>query len=458
MQSVKFKIEFNSDEDRELVRKYQRQYSSCLHVFYKMLVNEPELKSSYYYLSNTSNLSLRFKELNNCELMQSNTWLYRCAIKEALQIVKTNQQVVWGGKKNLQRRQKGWITREQWREFRLAGIYSIGTAYPYKGNQKFEILNDLETARFKPTRTTHIDFKLKGNKHRRELLRQLFEAQNSKKVPLTYKLKSDTLSISFEEADVIKYKPAPQITNRVMSIDMNPNYIGWSIVDWKSSSEFEVIKTGCYSFKKINDKYFELNGKDYKSCSPERKYLHNKLEHEVYEVCKNLINIALHYKVQLFGIEDLSFDQGDTGKGKKHNTLCHQLWFRSKIVNNITKRCNIHRIHIQTVKTEYSSIYGNLVFRSLNLPDPILASIEIGRRCYEFYNQYITQVKEIRKNIIQPTIEDFKRLYTKTLEGFGIHDRGFGSWYELYSYVKTLDYCIRGPFDLNTSNVLRCFS
>lgn len=69
MQSVKFKIEFSNNEDMKLVREYQRQYSSCLHVFYKMLVNEPKLQSEYHYLSNTSNLSLRFKELNNCELM-----------------------------------------------------------------------------------------------------------------------------------------------------------------------------------------------------------------------------------------------------------------------------------------------------------------------------------------------------------------------------------------------------
>lgn len=239
---------------------------------------------------------------------------------------------------------------------------------------------------------------------------------------------------------------------------MNPNYIGWSIVDWKSSSDFTVIKSGCYSFKKINDIWFDLKDKGYKAGSPERKYVTNKLTHEVYEVCKNLINIALYYKVQLFGIEDLDFKSGDTDKGKKHNTLCHNLWFRRKIVENITKRCNIHRIHIHKVQPQYSSVYGNLAFRSLDLPDPVLSSIEIGRRTYEFYNQYITQTKEQQKNIIQPTIEQFKRLYTKTLEGFGIHDRQFDSWYDLYTYIKTLDYCYRVPFDLNTSNVLRCFS
>jgi hypothetical protein len=30
---------------------------------------------------------------------------------------------------------------------------------------------------------------------------------------------------------------------------MNPNYIGWSIIDWKSESEFKVVKSGIYSIK-----------------------------------------------------------------------------------------------------------------------------------------------------------------------------------------------------------------
>ena len=78
-----------------------------------------------------------------------------------------------------------------------------------------------------------------------------------------------------------------------------------------------------------------------------------------------------------------------------------------------------------------------MVFRSLNLPDPVLASIEIGRRAYEFYNQYVTKNKEIKKNITQPKIEDFRRFYIKALEEFNIKDEVFDSWYDLYSYIKT---------------------
>ena len=70
------------------------------------------------------------------------------------------------------------------------------------------------------------------------------------------------------------------------------------------------------------------------------------------------------------------------------------------------------------VKPEYSSFIGNFLYRSLNLPDMVLASIEIGRRGYEFYNQYISKTKEIKKNIIKPDLSMFNKLYLKSLEEF----------------------------------------
>ena len=70
------------------------------------------------------------------------------------------------------------------------------------------------------------------------------------------------------------------------------------------------------------------------------------------------------------------------------------------------------------VKPEYSSFIGNFLYRSLNLQDIILASIEIERRGYEFYNQYISKTKEIKKNIVKPDLSMFNKLYLKSLEEF----------------------------------------
>ena len=205
-----------------------------------------------------------------------------------------------------------------------------------------------------------------------------------------------------------------------MSIDMNPNYIGWSIIDWKSDSKFNIIKSGLISIKQLNDK--ELSLKGFNSESKERKYITNKRNYETIQIVKSLVNKAIYYKCQIFSIEDLNIESKDSGKGKRFNRLVNNQWNRNGFINNLEKRCNIFGIKLLKVKPEYSSFIGNFLFRSLNLPDPVLSSIEISRRGYEFYNQYVIKVKNIKKNIIQPEINQFKHLYTKSLEEFDLQD------------------------------------
>ena len=189
-----------------------------------------------------------------------------------------------------------------------------------------------------------------------------------------------------------------------MSLDLNPNYIGWSIVDWKSESEFKLVKSGIYSIKNLNDKDFNLKNKHLDSSSKERQYISNKRNHEVLEISKNIINKAIYYKCQIVSIEDLNIKSSDKGLGKNYNKLVNNCWNRNTLVNNLCKRCNIFNIKLLKVKPEYSSFIGNILYRSLNLPDMVLASIEIGRRAYEFYNQYISKTKQQKKNIVQPDI------------------------------------------------------
>ena len=83
----------------------------------------------------------------------------------------------------------------------------------------------------------------------------------------------------FEETDIYNYE-IKFIKNRDLSLDLNPNYIGWSIVDWKSESEFDVIKSGVYSIKNLNDKDFNLKHKGYSTESSERKYISDKRNFE----------------------------------------------------------------------------------------------------------------------------------------------------------------------------------
>ena len=78
------------------------------------------------------------------------------------------------------------------------------------------------------------------------------------------------------------------------------------------------------------------------------------------------------------------------------------------------------------------------------MPDMVLASIEIGRRGYEYRSQYINKTKHKKKNIVFPDISDFDDLYTKSLEEFSIKEKA-DSLLALYSYIKNAKMTYRVP-------------
>ena len=65
----------------------------------------------------------------------------------------------------------------------------------------------------------------------------------------------------------------------------------------------------------------------------------------------------------------------------------------------------------------------------------VLASIEIGRRCYEFKTQYTDKIKDKRKNIILPDVDDFNDRYVKSLEEFNIPGE-IKDFVEIYNFLK----------------------
>ena len=84
------------------------------------------------------------------------------------------------------------------------------------------------------------------------ILKKLYLKQEQHQIKIAYKLDLEYIYICFEETDIVNIE-YQVISNRVMSIDMNPNYIGWSIIDWKSESDFNIIKSDVISIKKLND-------------------------------------------------------------------------------------------------------------------------------------------------------------------------------------------------------------
>ena len=419
MQVLKIKYQ-TDDQSLNIIQNYMRQYSSVQHFVYNRINDGKSQKD----------IKQQIKTLNNINLLDS--WFIQCSFYDIPKVDK----VIFGGKKNYFQRLKNNISKEEFKLKRLSFIYSIGEVVnkSVKGNRKFHIEQDLENIIFKPNKSTKINLKLIGLNKRKQILSKLYQKQERKEIKIAYKLDLEYIYVIFEENDVYNYE-TKFIKNRVLALDLNPNYIGWSIVDWKSESEFDVIKSGVYSIKKLNDKDFNLKNKGYSTDSKERKYISDKRNFESIQIVKNIVNKSIYYKCQLISIEDLNIKTSDKELGKKFNKLVNNSWCRNTFVNNLTKRCNIHNIKLLQVKPEYSSFIGNFLYRSLNLPDMVLASIEIGRRGYEFYNQYISKTKTIKKNIIRPNLSMFNKLYLKSLEEFKLQPI-YKDLIELYYFFK----------------------
>ena len=305
MQVLKFKYQ-TDDQSLDIIRDYMRQYSSVQHFVYNRINEGKSQKDIKQYI----------KLLNNIDLLDS--WFIQCSFYDIPKVDK----VIFGGKKNYFQRLKNNISKEQFKQKRLSPIYSIGEVInkSVKGNRKFRIEQDLENIIFKPNKSTKINLQLIGLNKRKQILSKLYQKQERKEIKIAYKLDLEYIYIIFEETDIYNYE-TKFIKNSVLALDLNPNYIGWSIVDWKSESEFNVIKSGVYSIKKLNDKDFDLKHKGYSSESKQRKYISDKRNFETLQIVKNIVNKSIYYKCQVISIEDLNIKSSDKELGKRFNKL-----------------------------------------------------------------------------------------------------------------------------------------
>ena len=443
---ITLKIKYKTTEDGlNLIKEYRKQYSSVLHFAYNRRYEGISEKDVEHQISS----------LNNIPLIKS--YLKRCAVKNATQLLKDEgeKQLIFGGRKNFINRCKGKITKDEFLNKRLSKLFIIGEANQH-GNRMVVINDDLESFTFKPTLKDKIVLSVNGRyKRYKSTLNKLYHLQQDKQISITYQLDNDYVYLTYDEELLNQYIDYQPIKNRIFAIDLNPNYIGWSVVDWKDSSKFEVVKSGVIRIKDINEIDCGLKGKS--SESKERIYINNKRTFETYEISKLLVDTAKYYRCEVFGLEELNINSKDTTRGKNYNKLVNNVWNRNKLINNIKKRCDIYSIRVILAKPNYSSFIGNFLFRDLNLPDMVLASIEIGRRCYEFKTQYIDK-KYKRKNIILPDVDDFNDRYVKSLEEFNISGE-IRDLVEIYNFLKNAKSRYRVSLDeLYHLEFSRCFS
>lgn len=421
MSIVTLKIKYTSD-NRDRLIELIKNYNSIFGLVYNFIFsnNKASTKSVIDYLKSKNNLFL-------------DTYFRSSAIYDAKCEIAKNKEhkIIFGGKKLFIDRIKGLISKEEYSIKKLRPLNMVGAAYN-NGNCKFQIISENEIL-FKPSKKEHFTLSLVNvGKNYQKYLKSLIIAQKECKLPISYKLGVDYVYTSFELDTISDYNVTHKIKDRIFAIDLNPNYIGWSVVDWQNSDSYKVARSGIYSIKELNDFEDSLH---VSSDSKEKKYVTNKRQYESTQIAHSLCKLANHFKCEIFSIEDLSIKSSDKCKGRKFNKLCNNQWCRNKLTNVINKLCGCYSIRLIKVQADYSSFEGNLVYRNEKLPDMCLSSIEIGRRGYEFYHQYILKDTYKKKNIIFNTSLIALTAVKQSLEELNC-SCVFKDLQELYSLLK----------------------
>ena len=433
--TLKIKYSCKSDKDSLIIQNYIDNYNNVLRFTYNRKVDSPSITDV--------ELNVLQKGMNNVFL---GCWFLssaRVEVKEMLKSIdelnKINDEehqvdkkhIVFGSKNLFVNRCKKLVSREDYLVEKQHPLYSVGEC-KQKGNRHFRIISD-NIIIFQPNSKTHVELYIGSiNKKYKSYINKLIELQNSRLIPITYKLDSEYVYITFDLNYIKEYKEYTPINDRIFAVDMNPNYIGYSVVDWKDETTYTIISSGMFSIKPLNDKRNRLH---ISSSDDKHNYFTNKRKYEVIEIAYQLVKLCKHFRCEIFSLETLSIKSSDKERGKKYNKLVNNQWCRNVFVQQIEKMTKSMHIHLIKVKPEYSSFVGNILYRKENLPDPVLSSIEISRRAYEFNLQYCLNNKSRKKNIIFPDFDLNKTTIQESLEELEYCGQ-IKSWIDLYSEMK----------------------
>ena len=263
---------------------------------------------------------------------------------------------------------------------------------------------------YKANRKQH--YNLTYKQPHKNILRELFQLQeisSQNKIAITVKLNVVTkkLYISFDESKLQYEKYNDLKNNRVIGIDLNPNAIGISILEFdkNNSDVFNVL------YKEVISTY-DLNKKTVSS---------NKRKFELIEICYHIDKLLKTWKCSRICLEELNINSSNKQRGKEFNRLCNNVWCRNLVINKLKMLSNIHGYSITEINPAYSSFIGNILYGAEDTPDMVASSIEIARRAYN----------KFKKGHFYPPVQisHLNEQWKQTLNGLN-------SWKEMFDKVK----------------------
>ncbi len=309
-------------------------------------------------------------------------------------------------------------TTEIYKKKRLGNIYLLGEANQ-KANRFFDFNLSKKEIIYKPRQGQKVIFQVKIGKNRMKEMMILEELAKKKEISITVEIIDGHICLQYDsqilygynvdergrrievkdakakklskkaEENLIKkiykeffikqddIKVVGKIRNRFIGIDLNPDCIGYTIIDKISDDKFKIIKCGSFHIGK------ELTRKLGKaSSSKKQKWQNDKRKHEIKETLISIFEIASHYRCYNFVMEDLNFKAEASEGGQEFNRKTKNIWHRELITEMINKKVDEQGMNLIEVNPVLTSFIGNVMYKVF---DATAASIEITRRgAYKF--------------------------------------------------------------------------
>jgi IS605 OrfB family transposase len=365
-------------------------------------------------IKNSYNINYDLVDVSMLEYQVSNAFGLMKACKERKQT-----KLTFGSINQWKRFNKGIITKEEFNNIKnTQPVLFVGRSNESFGNRKLKLDITNKQIIFKKRCKEHYNLKLITSNSRWKLLEKLRSYFDFNSTPITYKLDNNYIYITFDES-VLKEQEHQFIENRIAGLDLNPNYIAFTIRDFNDNT---IIHKSVYDLTKLNDTYEK-----------------NKKDHEVVEIAKSISNLCKHYKVECVGLEKLTMSPKNHGKGRNLNRLLNS-WNRNKFTQNLIKRLNILGIKNQEIICAYSSTVGCLDHPEET--DSVAAALEITRRTYVSLNRFIKKVKEFSDvDVMYPKINRglIKERWNSILSDYNPKNIGYKGIHEYLKSQKKLN-------------------
>ncbi|MBK3401636.1 hypothetical protein HPY26_02335 [Methylorubrum rhodesianum] len=339
-------------------------------------------------------------------------WILHCATREGIKLYnqRPHGKMVFGGRKNLERRRKGLISAGDWRALRQRPLLSLGDK-SVSGNRHFRLSPDARacTVRIYGTVVTLHLPEMRGK--RGFLLRAVAALAAAGEINVEFRLGDKTLSVVFDPADLRRlpagislqqdddarlaakghkargrprgesYKLQPfrwadvrrpvhpewgpaiaALPGRVLAFDLNPEWIGLAVVE--SCGDLR-----CLTATTVLD--HRLVRLDLPHKAPREVVVET-----LAKVAGLAVRLCEAHGVGLVAMEEGLGKLRSSGKAKRLN---HRLnaWDRTTLKAMLERRLALREATLVTVWAAYSTMIGNVAFA---LPDACAAAAEIGRR------------------------------------------------------------------------------